>query len=86
MVPNLQHLQLNVHDTNMYKPVGGDDNKVKKCTDFWFCLFRFRGWVGQQKSEHCSDFEIRLKKWTLPYLNIMCEGQGHRSKSRSSGA
>ena len=30
------------------------------CSDFG------GGWVGQQKSDHCSDFEIRWKKWTLP--------------------
>ena len=32
------------------------------CSDF-----QVGGWVGTQKFEHCSDFEIRWKKWMLPY-------------------
>ncbi len=55
----------------MHKYVGGDDNNIQKPTGFSFCLFRFGGGglMGQQKPEHCSDFEIRWKNGhSLSYI------------------
>ena len=28
------------------------------------------GWVGQNQSERCSNLEIRMKKWTIPYRKV----------------
>ena len=56
--------------------------KFKSLRIFGFVCSDFGGgWLGQQKSEHCSDFEIRWKKWTLPYgdretkLSNLLEGE-----------
>ncbi len=45
----------------------GFQNPLGRKTDFSSGLFRFWGWVGQQKFECCSDFEILWEKWTPPY-------------------
>ncbi len=43
-------------------------------------MFGFRGgWVGQPKSEHCSDLEIRTKYWTIPEQSVVALA-GHFQK------
>ena len=52
---------------NYYTHVGVMTIKFDNLQIFSFVCSDFGGgWVGQQKSGHCLDFEIPWKKWTLP--------------------
>ncbi len=45
------------------------DFKKFKIVLFLCVSFRLRGgWLGEPKSEHCSDLESGTEIWTLPYV------------------